>query len=235
MSGHIYHTADGQRVPGVTTVLGILDKPGLLRWYGKLGTAEAERQRDFAADLGTRTHDACESIAKGVDVLAGCSFDILPHVEKFSEWFTTRVERVLACEVEVISEQHRYGGRLDLAAVIDGENTLIDLKTSKAYDGKPHPEWGAQVSAYASALWETSGILCTRRMVVQLPSNQPGTLTVHELPRDEMRSDFSAFLACLQLYHWRLAHNRKPPPIALSMASGQMAAPAAVARGCVEE
>ena len=33
----VYRTADGQRVPGVTTVLGILNKPALIKWANNLG------------------------------------------------------------------------------------------------------------------------------------------------------------------------------------------------------
>jgi hypothetical protein len=40
----------------VTTKLNILDKPHLRRWYGDIGTREAQRKMREAADRGTRIH-----------------------------------------------------------------------------------------------------------------------------------------------------------------------------------
>ena len=84
----IYTTKDGTRVPGVTTVLGELAKPHLMKWYAneeRAGVVEtmvtlaslnqmdfpnlmrvlpdkpfAEAKRDKAADIGTVTHALCE-------------------------------------------------------------------------------------------------------------------------------------------------------------------------------
>jgi len=84
----IYTTKDGTRVPGVTTILGELAKPHLMKWYaneeraGVIETAAAlhainqfdmenlvralplkpfaEAKRDRAADIGTVTHALCE-------------------------------------------------------------------------------------------------------------------------------------------------------------------------------
>lgn len=43
-------------LPSTTTKLGALAKPFLIRWYGDLGTREANQRRDEAADRGTRLH-----------------------------------------------------------------------------------------------------------------------------------------------------------------------------------
>lgn len=84
----IYTTKDGTRVPGVTTILGELAKPHLMKWYANeerggiiemaaalaaMGQLEmeslvrsmpqkpfAEMKRDRAADIGTVTHALCE-------------------------------------------------------------------------------------------------------------------------------------------------------------------------------
>lgn len=45
-------------IPSVTTKLGALAKPFLIRWYGDLGTREANRQKIEKADRGTRIHHA---------------------------------------------------------------------------------------------------------------------------------------------------------------------------------
>ncbi len=49
----------------VTTKLGILAKPHLIRWYGDVGTREAQRKTREAADRGTRIHWAWYTYVQG--------------------------------------------------------------------------------------------------------------------------------------------------------------------------
>jgi hypothetical protein len=49
----------------VTTKLGIISKPHLLRWYGDVGTQEAKRKTREAADRGTRIHWAWFTYTQG--------------------------------------------------------------------------------------------------------------------------------------------------------------------------
>ena len=49
----------------VTTKLGVLAKPHLIRWYGDVGTAEAQRKMRAAADRGTRIHWAWYTWTQG--------------------------------------------------------------------------------------------------------------------------------------------------------------------------
>lgn len=60
-------TTDGavRYIPSVTTKLGILDKPQLTRWYGDLGTREAELRKYEAGQRGTRIHWAYATALKG--------------------------------------------------------------------------------------------------------------------------------------------------------------------------
>ncbi len=54
----VYKTKDGQRVPSVTTILGILNKPALLDWAWRCGCDGINYKaiRDNAADIGTLAH-----------------------------------------------------------------------------------------------------------------------------------------------------------------------------------
>jgi hypothetical protein len=53
----------------VTTKLGILAKPHLLRWYGEIGYQEARRKTREAADRGTRIHWAWYTYVQGGAVI----------------------------------------------------------------------------------------------------------------------------------------------------------------------
>ena len=54
----IYKLEDGTKVPGVTTVLGILNKPALVKWANNLGLQgiDSNKYRDEMADIGTLAH-----------------------------------------------------------------------------------------------------------------------------------------------------------------------------------
>lgn len=54
----VYKTADGKRVPSVTTILGILNKPALLDWAWRMGCEGQDYKavRDNAGDIGTLAH-----------------------------------------------------------------------------------------------------------------------------------------------------------------------------------
>jgi ketopantoate reductase len=54
----VYKTPDGKRVPGVTTITGMLDKPGLVKWANNLGLQgidSTEHVKNLAR-IGTLAH-----------------------------------------------------------------------------------------------------------------------------------------------------------------------------------
>jgi hypothetical protein len=65
-----YFTASGERVPGVTTIIGRFKESGaLIQWAynrGKEGL-ELYESRDKAAELGTIVHEMVEAYIKGDD------------------------------------------------------------------------------------------------------------------------------------------------------------------------
>ena len=56
-------------IPSVTTKLGALSKPNLIRWYGDLGTREAELRKNEAANYGMSVHWAWYAITTGGAVI----------------------------------------------------------------------------------------------------------------------------------------------------------------------
>jgi len=69
---HYYKVTVGSEthyIPSVTTKLGVVDKPFLKKWYGDLGTREAQMRMHEAAERGTRIHVAHEAILTGGAVI----------------------------------------------------------------------------------------------------------------------------------------------------------------------
>jgi hypothetical protein len=109
------------------------------------------RKRDKAGDTGTSIHDVLEAIAHE---------QVIPEDAPFREyleaWRDAYRPRILESEPQVANLTDGYAGSLDLIADIYGKRLLIDLKTSKRYDGKGKPinvhrEWSLQLAAYRYA------------------------------------------------------------------------------------
>ena len=59
-SGRKYFTPEGNAYPSITTVLGVLNKEGILAWRQRVGEAEANRISQQAATRGTAVHKLAE-------------------------------------------------------------------------------------------------------------------------------------------------------------------------------
>jgi len=147
----IYKTKDGIRVPSVTTILGILDKPALVKWAWQCGIdgEDYRKVRDKAADIGTIAHYLIECyLKKEAPDLRDYSQD---NIEKAQISFNAFLDfekghhlKPIVIEQTMVSNKYKFGGTIDLIAEMDGVIQLIDFKTSKGI----YPEMIIQLSAY---------------------------------------------------------------------------------------
>lgn len=168
--GHGYKDAQGQKVPGVTTILSKgLPKPALVNWAARTAAEYAvdnwpmlndlpvserldmirrapDATKNAAALRGTKLHDAAERlIAEGtVDVEP----DQVPLVENYARFLFEWDVRAEYVESAVYNVTHGYAGTLDLIArLADGRRWLLDIKTSKGVYG----DMALQLAAYRYA------------------------------------------------------------------------------------
>lgn len=155
-SSHRYKL-DGEWVTGVTTLLGVLNKPALPKWAAK-AVAEyvaANRDavehlyamgagpmvaslkeipwqaRDEAAIRGTDVHDYAERILKGEEVDVPEHY--VGHVESAVAFMEEWGIRPVLVEQCVGSREFRYAGKLDLVADSNkGPRAIYDWKTAKS-------------------------------------------------------------------------------------------------------
>jgi len=162
------------KVPGVTSILGMLPKEFLRYWAAKevaqtavdsLPTVlqmmlndQADAAVDFlkkspdrntrkAADIGTAAHDIFEKMAKGQNV-GRVHPDLEPFVRHFDEYLRVVKPTYHFMEETVWSDKHGYAGSFDAYAEIDGERLWMDNKTTRS---GIHEEVGIQLSAYRFA------------------------------------------------------------------------------------
>lgn len=198
-----YKNAAGEKVPGVTTVLGMLNKPGLLKWAWGLGKngIELEAARKQAADIGTIAHALCEAHLRGMAFdTTNITPEMLAKAEtsfiRFVSFWDKEQFRVVALELAMISEVLQVGGTGDVfARRPEGQLVYVDLKTSKAiYD-----EMLVQASVYAAMYEEVHKEHVDAVYVVRIGKEDADDLEVREVAQRVER--VTAFYA--------LAHARR--------------------------
>lgn len=156
-----YYNAAGVKVPGTTTITGLLDKSSPLKyWAWGLGQQGIKLNEyvDQLADAGTLAHYMVQCYLTGEDPDEGylAEFSRVDHdraenaMIKFYTWADVHKVTEAQCEMQLVSEDWQYGGTNDIYCKMDGARTLIDIKTSKAIYGDMY----TQVAAYKKLLEE---------------------------------------------------------------------------------
>jgi len=187
-----YYLSDGPRVPGVTTILGVLAKPALIPWANRMGLAGIDTSKyvDEKAEIGTCCHYMIECDVKGeTPDLSDYSPNTVAAAEngylKWLDWKPRDFELV-GSEMALISEEHRYGGTIDILARTGGKLLLVDIKTSGS---GIWPEMKHQVVAYDRLLKESGHV--------------PDELWILRVGRDETEG-FEAARIGNEGVHWRV-------------------------------
>jgi hypothetical protein len=108
--------------------------PAARELYDLMASA-SERDRDSAADIGSRVHDIAEAYALGVDFPINPASDLAPFLATLKRWFDDFQPVILAAEAPVVSERYGYAGTMDLAAGftdLGGRRLLLDYKSGKS-------------------------------------------------------------------------------------------------------
>ncbi len=198
LSSHtVYKNAAGKRLPGVTTVLGMLNKPALLKWAWQLGKdgIDMEASRQGAADVGTVAHALCEAHLRGMQFEAGnISPEALSKAEtgfiRFLDFWDREGLTLVEVEHVMVSEAMQVGGTLDiLARRVNGRLVLVDLKSSKGiYD-----EMLVQAATYAAMYEEVTGTAVDDVLIVRIGKELTEDLEVREVhQRAERVAAFAA-------------------------------------------
>lgn len=179
-----YRTKDGKVVPGTTTVLGIIDKPQLLKWAWQCGMdgIDMNRVRDEAADIGTLAHFMVECHHNGVEAdLSEFSAEQQDKATnaflKFLEYWQASGFKMVRSEAQLVSELYRYGGTTDtIFKDPSGKLGIIDTKSNKAI----YNNMWWQVAAYKHLVEENLGCPVERTIIVRIGKEESGDFEVSE-------------------------------------------------------
>lgn len=132
-----YYLKDGRQAIGASSIAKVGDDPGgLIHWAWKLGMQGKDYRtyRDAAADAGEVCHGLIEAYLKG-DTLDLSDFNTESITEAetgylaFRDWWEHEGMIFIASELQLVSDEHGYGGTLDiLARDPEGRKCLLDIK-----------------------------------------------------------------------------------------------------------
>lgn len=197
----VYKSTEGVRLPSVTTVLGILNKPALLDWAWKLGLEGKDYKavRDQAADIGTLAHgmvmshltgtefDKTEYSAQDIDKAENCLI-------KYFDWEKGHKIHIVYVEKPLVSNIYHFGGTIDCFAYVDDKPTLIDHKTGKAI----YSEYFYQLAAYKQLLWENGHDIDSARILRIGRDELEG---FEERTMVDLSKHWQVFQSCLSIYN----------------------------------
>jgi len=153
--GRHYVDPDGNKYPSITTVLSILSREAIQKWRERVGEEEANRISRVASSRGTKIHNIIEKyIANDPEYLQG----EMPHnIQTFKDIqpiLDQNLSKVYSIEAPLYSKHLGVAGRVDCVGVWNGQDSIIDWKTSRKEKKK---EWISsyfmQAAAYA-IMWE---------------------------------------------------------------------------------
>lgn len=216
---HMY-TWSGQPVPGVTSILRVIDKPALMPWaigvtrdywleavnagrtdfqkiHKESWSANKKISKD-AANIGKNVHSYAEAHFKGLALPALETDEAKRGVEAFHKWLEAHKVNVKASERFVFSKEHHYAGTTDFIAEIDGVLSVGDIKTSSGI----YPEMRMQTAAYQHALEEEKRLSVpdfkfAQRLIIRFDKK---TGEFEAKPFYDFDLDFAGFTAALKLH-----------------------------------
>ena len=200
-----YKNKAGEKVPGCTTVLGILAKPALIPWAYSRGRdgLELYGSRDKAANVGTIVHERILAYYKGYEI---DNSNIAPDVwemtedsmKSFYEWAKPRDVKPELIEEPLVSEIYQYGGTFDILGPMDGESTLLDFKSGSGL----YEEHFIQLAGYLGLIRE-AGYDPKKIVILNIPKTRDDSFTVKSISADEetMKIRFEKFIKLVEIWH----------------------------------
>ena len=182
-----------------------------LRMQELLGKKRAHtRQLDKAGEIGSQVHKLIEwTLRAELMESVGGSPQVSPEARMaFTAWLDWKASvclKPLVVERKVWSQTHGYAGTLDLLALVNGRETVVDWKTGKAV----YPEAHLQNAAYRTAMREMGLGNPEAGMIVRLPKvdTDPGFEVVEagKMPDGTLKTErqlLGFFLNAKQLWDY---------------------------------
>lgn len=154
-----YYLSNDRVYPSVTTILQVINKPGLLYWGAKISAQAVKDNPEMEIQEAVKKikETSGEAADRGSEIhryIAGEITEVKPELQGYADAYEKWVERekpkVIAREITLISDEYEYAGTADLLYIDQKKkNWIVDFKTGGIY-----PEAGLQLAAYRQAMKE---------------------------------------------------------------------------------
>lgn len=169
INGTRFYETESGNYPSVTTITGQLGKEGILAWRARVGEEEANRVSSRASGRGTRIHQLCEDY-----ITTGIAEPSMFDAEMFNsiKHLLDDIDNIHALESPLYSHHLKVAGTVDCIGEYKGKLVVIDFKTSSRAKLKEDIHgYFMQVSAYAVAFEELTGIPVSRLVIIMAVDN----------------------------------------------------------------
>ena len=195
-----YYSKEGELIVGVTTALGILNKPSLMRWSWQCGINGEDylKIRDKAGSVGTITHlmicSELQEVQPDLNEYSKADIDSANLcLNSFHEWRKSHELKVIHVEKPLVSTMG-FGGTPDFLGYVNGELELIDFKTSSGIFN----DYYYQVAAYRQLEKEAGYNVETARI---LRFSKGNNVEFEDRLIKQFNYEFELFTHCLAVYN----------------------------------
>ncbi len=202
----IYKLADGTRVPGTTTICGLLDKPALKAWANRIGLEgyDIHKYLDPLGGVGTLTHARVLAAVSGKPLTEDLSEYSPKEVNlsdnamlKFYEWRKRHAfGEIVVLEEPMVCEDYRYGGTPDYVGLVDGAWTLIDYKTGSGI----YSDMAIQLAAYRHLVEYCRGQSVDRALIVNIGRAPDECFGEQEFTEAQLHAGWQIFKCLRTIY-----------------------------------
>jgi hypothetical protein len=212
-AAHAYRYQD-KFVPGVTSILKLLDKPALVQWaancavehitngyIARLEAGEMPETTQFLAlcqeaktahrriskagiDVGSLVHRFAEQVLVDRKAVIPSDPKAAKGAAAFLDWYHSHKIEPIHVERMVFSKTWYYAGTVDFYGRIDDELCVLDFKTSSGL----YLEMPLQLAAYAVAIIEETGERIDTGWIVRL-DKKTGKCQPYRIPLAQQTKD----------------------------------------------
>jgi hypothetical protein len=217
LTGHWYNVwkvkSDGSKgrflgtFPSSTTILNAYPQSEFLtKWIADNGWQESQRIKSEAGERGTKIHTACDLLEEGIVLNKGdYSLEEWWKISTFVRWYDLYNPETIVREFPVFSAKGKYAGRLDRIYLIQGENIILDFKSSSNI----HEHFPLQFSSYAKAVEETTDLKISATAALQLGAKNKDGYRYILYP--EWKDHYKVFESVRKVWQYEYFDSKKNP------------------------
>ena len=151
-----------------------------------------------AAEEGTCAHYLAQcSIMSETPDLGSYPPEIIkvakPSHKQFLKWLKNNDVITLGSELQMVSEKHRFGGTIDVLAIVNGELAVVDIKRTAAI----YVSHRIQLAGYINMVAEVLNVPVPVAYIVRLNKSGTGYEARHY---DNLTMEWQAFLICRSIH-----------------------------------